>query len=190
MRALKPKTGSENEFSRFFRVADLPAKGERFDFFARPEECAALAIRLDLIELRKMEGWARVRVLPNRSPVDISSSDSSGGRGRKRVKGGASGDLIEVEGMLSAEFTQRCVLTLAPVEGDYSGAFHYFYASYKGNAQNEVSGDADPPEPLEDGGIDLGEAVTQFLSLNLPDFPRAPRVTLENILSPDYQQSS
>ena len=184
MRALKPKIGSENEFSRFFRVSDLPSKGERFDFSAKPEECAALAIRLDLIELRKLEGWARVRVLPNRSPVEVSSGDSSGGRGRKRVKGGAAGDLIEVDGMLVAEFTQPCVLTLAPVAGEYSGAFHYFYTSHKGHAQSEASGDADPPEPLEDGGIDLGEAATQWLSLHLPDFPRAPGVTLENILSP------
>ena len=52
----------------FFRVSDLPAKGERFDFSAKPEECAALAIRLDLIELRKLEGWARVRVFAQSQP--------------------------------------------------------------------------------------------------------------------------
>ena len=42
-----------------------------------------------------------------------------------------------------------------------------------------LDGDAEPVEPLDDGMIDIGEAVAQQLSLALDPFPRAPGAVLD-----------
>lgn len=42
-------------------------------------------------------------------------------------------------------------------------------------------GDDDPPEPLDGPLLDLGELVSQHLSLAVDPYPRAPGVSLEGI---------
>jgi uncharacterized metal-binding protein YceD (DUF177 family) len=80
-----------------------------------------------------------------------------------------------------AEVVQSCVVTLAPVEAHLEGDFDLIYmseggpSSIKGRRDLRLSlGDPDPPEPLIDGRIDVGEALAEHLGLALDPYPRVP----------------
>jgi uncharacterized metal-binding protein YceD (DUF177 family) len=57
--------------------------------------------------------------------------------------------------------------------------FTVIYGPVEESSEIVLDGDAEPVEPLDDGMIDIGEAVAQQLSLALDPFPRAPGATLE-----------
>lgn len=99
--------------------------------------------------------------------------------------GAADGDgLIRVEGHLSADATQACVVTLEPtasrVEEDFSLLFSQKAdpdVVEAGEVVVEPEGEG-PPEPLGGAGIDLGEIAAQQLALALDSYPRAPGAAL------------
>lgn len=142
-----------NEFSRTFHVVPLPEAGLDFDLVASPAERAALARRLDLLALDRLEADGR-----------IDPDSSTGG--------------IVVSGTLRAAVTQRCVVTLEPVPQEIDTEFRRLFAHEAEEPGDELEIDplADLPEPLEGSLLDVGELVTEELALALDPYPRAAGV--------------
>lgn len=141
------------EFSRPVQVDQLPAKVSRRSLSAEPAECQAVARRLDLVELKSLTAQVELKPL-------------------------ARTGLIRVNGRLTAEVVQACVVTLQPltavVEEDFELTFGPPEAELDESEEIEVSWDSeDPPDPIVDGIIDLGEVVVEHLALGLDPFPRA-----------------
>lgn len=98
------------------------------------------------------------------------------------------GNIIHVNGLMKANLTRPCVMTLDPVQTQIEETFEGWFADQEGivmlsKARHERLGrladseipvldESEDPEPLVNGMIDVGELVTQHLSLLLDDFPR------------------
>ena len=97
--------------------------------------------------------------------------------------------VIHVEGKLKAKVTQKCVVTLEPIETDIQEGFEAWFADsestvsfakarqerllQKGHAEIPILKENEDPEPVIDGKIDLGELVTQYLLLAINPYPHA-----------------
>lgn len=144
------------EFSRPVPVDRIGGRETVREIAATPAECAALAERLDLIALDGLTATLRLRRLP--------------------------GGLIRVSGRFVAEVVQSCVVTLVPVPAHCDVTFSMRFgeiAMPETLREIEVAAEGeDEPEPVEDGQIDLGEAVVQQLAVSLDPYPRAPGAAL------------
>lgn len=165
------------EFSRVFVVGDLPASGRDFAIEATAGEREALAARLGLNSLDSLtaEGWIK----PDN-------------RGRD----------VNVDGHLSADIREMCVVTLdvfathitTDVRSHFSADVEDEWTAAPGQA-GEPSADGgteDFVEPLKNGVIDVGEVIVQYLSLALSPYPRKPVQSndLEGPAEPSWQQDS
>jgi uncharacterized metal-binding protein YceD (DUF177 family) len=140
------------EFSRPIRVDRIGNDGREITFTASEEERAALAARFDLEELPSLVGKAVLT----------------------RIAGGK---LFRLDASFEADVVQTCVVTLDPLPAHLTEHFTMTYAAEADiEHQREVviGEEEDPPEPLTDGTIDVGEAVAEHLSLALDPFPRKP----------------
>ena len=125
---------------------------------ANAEERAALARRFGLVSLDALSAQCRLRLV--------------------------AGGMIELTASFDAQVVQECVVTLEPVPAAVHGTFDQRYAlspavlrSFAVADDEEFDPDADdPPEALQEGAIDLGEAIAQHLSVTLDPYPRAPGV--------------
>ena len=125
------------------------------EIVAAPDERAALSRRLGLLSLDRLA--ARVSW-------------------RREASG-----IIRLEGELEAVLSQGCVVTLEPVAAELKDRFVRYFERGAPAAEGEVVIDPeadDPPEPLGDGMVDLGEIVVQQLAIALDPYPRAPGVGL------------
>ncbi|MDE1147899.1 MAG: DUF177 domain-containing protein [Azospirillaceae bacterium] len=142
------------EFSRSV-IADKVSSRETVEkITATPVERAALARRLDLVSLDSLTALVRLR----------------------RIRGG---QMVRVTGELDAQVVQSCVVTLEPMAASVRDTFQALYAPAHLVPKDEeelenlgLDDEADPPEPIESGRIDIGELVTQHLSLALDPYPR------------------
>jgi uncharacterized metal-binding protein YceD (DUF177 family) len=141
------------EFSRRIDGLRLGPGGEQFDIAAGPEERAALAERFDLLALDRLT--AKVKVAPT------------------------AGGYYRLAAGFEAQLTQACAITSEPVPARVAESFTLTYGPVEESSEIVLDGGAEPVEPLEDGMIDIGEAVAQQLSLALDPFPRAPGAALE-----------
>ena len=148
------------ELRRPFDTATLAGRPHHLEIEATGEECAALARRFDLVAVDRLSARFALTALP--------------------------GGLVRVEGRLEAAVVQRCVLTLGPVAACISepvGLSFTHEAAAPDQRKVEIAAEAeDPPEPMTDGVIDLGEAVAQQLALALDPYPRAPGISLGDVL--------
>ena len=124
------------EFSRPILIDQLPAKVSRHNIEAEPSERAAVAKRLDLLELTSLN--AKIEMEPI-----------------------ARTGLIRVNGRLTARVVQACVVTLAPLAATLEEAFELTFgppeAALDEEGEIEVSWDqSDPPDLIVDGCIDIG----------------------------------
>ncbi|HWA42888.1 MAG TPA: DUF177 domain-containing protein [Hypericibacter adhaerens] len=139
------------EFSRPIRVERIGRDEIGRQIEAKPAEREALAVRLGLESLDLLRAELRLKRLS---------------RGR-----------IAVEGRLQAKLTQLCVASLAPVASEIEGEFavEFVEAEPGPEAEAVVSVESEaPPEPIEEGAIDLGETVVQELAERIDPYPRAP----------------
>ncbi len=141
------------EFSRRIDGLRLSPGGEKYEISAKPEERGALAKRFDLLALDRLE--AKLKVTP------------------------MAGGYYRLAADFEAELTQACAITSEPVPARIAESFTLIYGPVEESSEIVLDGDAEPVEPLDDGMIDIGEAVAQQLSLSLDPFPRAPGATLE-----------
>lgn len=142
---------TDPEFSRRLEVATLGSRGRELAISANPDERAALAARFGLLELSALSARVRLRPL-------------------------AGGTLVRLEGDLLAELVQECVVTLEPVPARIADRFEMVFGPPEAEEREVVVAfdQEDPPEPIVDGAVDLGEAVVQALAERLDPFPRAP----------------
>ncbi|MCP5365087.1 MAG: hypothetical protein H6905_07675 [Hyphomicrobiales bacterium] len=147
------------EFSRVFVVGDLPASGRDFAIEATAGEREALAVRLGLNSLDSLTAEGRIK--PDNRGRDVS-----------------------VDGHLSADIREMCVVTLdvfathitAEVRGHFSADVDDEWTTAPGqDGKRSADGETeDFVEPLRNGVIDVGEVVVQYLSLALSPYPRKP----------------
>jgi uncharacterized metal-binding protein YceD (DUF177 family) len=138
------------EFSRPVAVHRLGPE-ETFDISASTDECKALAARFGV---ESFSGLA--------ARVTLTKLESDR---RIRLKASFSTDVI-----------QSCVVTLEPLASHLDDRFSLVFETGAGQEREimvSLDGD-DPPEPLVDGIIDIGEAVAEQLGLALEAYPRAP----------------
>lgn len=143
------------EFSRLVRIDQIPAKGVEMDIKAKPAERTALADRFDLQSVDRLEATIRLKAM-------------------------AGGALIRLDATIRADVVQTCVVSLEPVPASVEQEFSLTFGAPEPEevgAELELSlDDEDPPDPIVDGAIDVGEAVAEHLALALDPFPRKPGV--------------
>ncbi len=90
---------------------------------------------------------------------------------------------FNVTGTVRAKITQICVLTLEAFDTDLAEEVDvdFVEASVASEAAAQAdtllgaqATDRDPPDPIEDGAIDLGALAAEFLALGLDPYPRKP----------------
>lgn len=138
------------EFSRPVSIHDLDEDERTEDIAATPEERQALARRFSLVALDRLSATARLR---------------------RRGDGRA----VLVSGLLSADLTQTCVVTLKPVPAHVEEPFSVvFLRDSQGEAADLdlVADELEEVEPLTGDVIDIGELVAQSLFLSLDPYPR------------------
>lgn len=100
---------------------------------------------------------------------------------------------VSVEGTVSADIIQPCVVTLEPVRTHISEAVQarFLPASMlerDKRAEQEIVIDPlaeDPPEGFDGREIDLGMLLLEHLALGIDPYPRAPGAELPPSLTPD-----
>lgn len=152
--ALKP------EFSRIVGVAELSVAQTDFTFDASPSELAALTSRLGVDALEALSVRAVLQIIAN-------------------------GDVL-ANFAYSAQLEQHCGVTLQPIKSVISTEFTTTYSESAdadwGHDEEEfvdLDGDIEPPEPLVNGTIDIGEACVEHLALEIDPFPRVQGATFE-----------
>jgi len=153
------------EFSRLVQVDAVGKDAAVLSLQANDDECAAVAGRLALqsvAALRAEVSMRRTATGPVRLNVDFS-----------------------------ANVVQSCVVTLEAVAATVADRFSVLCdgAQMRGKKGNDGLGDVfvdpfgeDPVEPLVDGCIDLGELVTQHLSLTLDPYPHVPGIEADEVM--------
>jgi len=150
-----------SEWSYFVEADDID-KPQRFEIEASEKERKDLARRLEIDGINSLK-------------ADLTVSPEQGGL------------RFHVTGTFKANVTQICVVTMDPfksevleqVEGwfeDKSKAVSFVNAKKErdvkhNQAEVEVLDESEDPEPLVSGCIDLGELVSQHLSLALDPYP-------------------
>jgi uncharacterized metal-binding protein YceD (DUF177 family) len=143
-------------------VAQIPETGLHRDIEASPAERAAMA---EVSELRE--------ILSAHASLDITPA--GGGR-------------FHVGGRVRARVGQTCVVTLDPILNDIDEAIDLIFAPPEQiPALSDLVDDAaeseaeipDPPEPIENGMIDLGRLATDALFLAVDPYPRRPDAVFE-----------
>ena len=152
-----------NPFVRLVRVDALPKDAMSQVIEANAAERAALATLNGLVGIASLKADLRL---------------TRAGRGAVRVRGD-----------VSAEVTQTCVVTLEPIEACVREEVDVRFAEpgleRTGGMLNVADkselldlGAEDPPDPIDNGRIDLGALVAEFLALGLDPYPRKPGAAL------------
>lgn len=124
--------------------------GERVDLVAGDEECAAIARRLGLVSLDRLEAHAALA---------------------------CDGEQVRARGRIKAALAQSCVVSGEPVPARIDEPFELvFLPEPKGQPDEEVELGPDELDVVfHDGaGIELGAAIVDTLALALDPYPRGP----------------
>lgn len=135
------------ELSRPVDVARLGAGDARYDIVATEAERTALAKRFDLVSLDRFDAQVILH----------------------RIAGG----MVRLSASLSADLVQTDIVSLEPLPSHVEDNFTLLFGPTAGDAA-ALDPNAELVEPLDDGHIDIGEAVAQQLSLAVDPYPRAP----------------
>jgi uncharacterized metal-binding protein YceD (DUF177 family) len=94
-----------------------------------------------------------------------------------------SGGRFHVSGHVRARIGQTCVVTLDPMESEIDEAIDLIFAppeqipqmaALVDESEHSDGETPDPPEPIENGMIDLGRLTTDALYLAVDPYPRKP----------------
>lgn len=141
------------EFSRPERVDRLPSEAVVKSIRATNDECRAVAGRLGLEALHGLSAELTIKL-------------------------GVTTGVIRITGRFDAQVRQICVVTLEPFDADVGESIDLSIAAVPADIEADII-DIDPLaeddlEPLEGNILDIGEIVTQHLSLALDPHPRKP----------------
>lgn len=146
-------------------VIQIPDTGLARDIEATPDQRKAIAELGGLVSI----GSARAELLL--SPV----------------KGGT----VHVTGRVRGHLEQTCVVTLDPVAADFDETIDLIFAPPSQIRELAESVDEDiesedetpdPPEPIENGFIDIGKLATDAIFLGLDPYPRKPDAVFEPVV--------
>lgn len=162
-------TKPRSEFHRPLPAHDLPAVGRPFDIEAGPDERIALARRFGILAVNRLQAVGVVRPEAN---------------GRR----------VRLDGRLSAEVVQTCVVTLEVVTVVIDVALERLYGydvmqdfeDGAGEVFLDLTDDL-PAEPLTEDILDVGAASAEQLALELDPYPRKPGAVFEGV--PDGARS-
>lgn len=147
-------------------MEQIPDTGLHRDIEAGPAARDAMAEVADLRE-----------VLSASASLDVTPS--SGGR-------------FHVAGRVRARIGQTCVVTLEPIENDIDEPIDLIFAppdqipdlaDLVDDAAESEAEIPDPPEPIENGMIDLGRLATDALFLAIDPYPRKPDAVFEPLVA-------
>jgi uncharacterized metal-binding protein YceD (DUF177 family) len=152
------------EFSRPVAVSKIGGNGLAMTIQAEPQEREALARRLDLLSLDRLEAILEFR---------------------------EKADGVVLEGDLVADLAQPCVVSLQPVPVQIKEHFIQYF-SENAPSDDELMQRAleegldffaeaeedEIPDAIVNGRIDAGEAVVQQLAVMLDPYPRLPEAEL------------
>ncbi|GER00712.1 DNA-binding protein [Iodidimonas gelatinilytica] len=99
-------------------------------------------------------------------------------------------DGIRLEGVVTAQVTQKCAISLDPVESHIEDRFaiRFLDAPLPMEADEMVVDvDEEDVDILTQGAVDVAEILAQTVSLALDPFPRAPGVDLPPIIKTEAQ---
>ncbi|MBR1155753.1 DUF177 domain-containing protein [Bradyrhizobium sp. JYMT SZCCT0428] len=106
-----------------------------------------------------------------------------------------SGGRFQVEGRVRARIGQTCVVTLEEMESDIDEPIDVIFAppdqipemaALVDEAEESDEDTPDPPEPIDNGIIDLGRLATDALYLAVDPYPRKPDAVFEPLVeAPD-----
>jgi hypothetical protein len=103
-----------------------------------------------------------------------------------------SGGRFHVVGRVRARIGQTCVVTLDPIENDIDEPIDLIMAPPEqipaladlvDDADESEAEIPDPPEPIENGMIDLGRLATDALFLAIDPYPRKPDAVFEPLVA-------
>ena len=146
----------------FVPVTQIPERGLHRDFEADQATREAMSEAAGVREL-----------LSARASFDLAPQ--SGGR-------------VHVKGRVQAKIGQTCVVTLDPIENDIDEEVDLIFAPPEQIPELAETADdggevavemEDPPEPIENGIIDLGRLATDVLYLAIDPYPRKPDAVFE-----------
>ncbi|MBO6559063.1 MAG: DUF177 domain-containing protein [Nisaea sp.] len=146
------ETTAKTELSRPVRIKDLKKRVTHLDVEATPGECRALAERFGLPALTSLRAVVSIERL-------------------------AKDRAVRITGTVSAHLTYLSVVSLEPFEADISEEFSEVLTSETESgpvAEVDLPPDDENMGRIEDGGFDLGEVISQNLSLLLDEHPRKP----------------
>ncbi len=166
MNRMQPMTDKADPWSDRIAVAQIPDTGLHRDTEA------GRAARDTMAEV------AGVRdVLSVRASFDVTPL--GGGR-------------VHVAGRVQGRIGQTCVVTLEPVENDIDEPIDLIFAPPEQIPEmadlidDDAEGESetpDPPEPIENGMIDLGRLATDVLFLAIDPYPRKHDVVFEPVVT-------
>jgi uncharacterized metal-binding protein YceD (DUF177 family) len=156
-----PQTPSDAapEFSDVIEVDEIPSKGLQMRLKADAEQRTALAKRFDILAVDSLSAECRLIML-------------------------AGGPMVQMKGTILAVVQQSCVVTQVPLTQSLRVPISLEFAPPSMVEENvELTlEDADPPDVILDGKIDVGEAVAQQLALALDPYPRQDGADLDQVL--------
>ncbi len=160
------------EWSHWIHVDHLKNGTTHFDISPEQEDIDRLVRRLGIVAIKKLDAH-----------VDVS-----------KQPGAVS---YHVNGRFNADVVQECVVSGTPVDASVRDEFEGWFSDLsaatsiskarhqkeleKGFGEIPMLDESDDPEALVDGKIDLGELVTQYLSLALDPYPHAPDVEFDDL---------
>ncbi len=159
-----------SEWSYLFDTEELDENPVKLSIAPGDEENALLTKRLDILSLDALS-------------ADLTISRDKGSM------------IVRVQGSFAASVTQNCVVTTDPVRSEIKEEFKAWYADSEqavslakvkrdklveaGQGELPVLNEKDDPEAIIEGKIDLGELVTQYLSLSINPYPHAEGAEFE-----------
>lgn len=157
------------EFSRIVKTDEQVSRKERLTIEASEKERAALAKRFELVSIDSLKAELTIKI-------------SSNGE-------------VTVHGPMSAQITQNCVTTLAPVPEAVEDTVDVLFSPHVSEddlpsnpddlenlSEEELMALLNQPEPLVDNKIDVGEVVAQFLAVAMDPYPRQEGAELPKLV--------
>ena len=142
-----------HEFSRTVRALDIGEGGLQLSFSAEKAERDLLARRFGLVGIRRLV-----------ADVCLLRSKNDDER-------------IYLDGYISADFVQTCVVSLCPIEKHVDDFFSVVFASISASTPKRdlfTLDDPDPPNFISDGRLEMGDCIAENLALLLDPFSRQP----------------
>jgi uncharacterized metal-binding protein YceD (DUF177 family) len=130
-------------------VDRLPPEGTEVVVETTDEERAALAADFNLPAIHALEG-------------------------RYQITGSSRG--VSVVGRVRAKIAQECVVTLEPFDSTVDEEVSVDFTLPSQKSAPTGPEEADPPDEIVDGRIDLGTITAEFLALGLDPYPKKPGV--------------